>query len=96
MAREGDDWTLTLPGDHAGVRYGYRAQANGRPSAAVVRSGQAAGRSLAVALDRRFAYDLALSTFGVDTAPLVPKASCPALAAGAAGPARLRAGRPDL
>ncbi|GHC95247.1 glycogen debranching protein GlgX [Novosphingobium pokkalii] len=78
MARDGDDWTLTLPGDHAGVRYGYRAAGEWAPERGLwFDPAKLLVDPHAVALDRRFAYDPALSTFGVDTAPLVPKAVVP-------------------
>ena len=79
MAREGDRWTVTVPGVGAGQRYGYRAAGVHDPDA---------GRwfdpakllvdPYAVELDRRFAYDPGLSTYGFDTAALVPRAIVPA------------------
>lgn len=78
MARAGDDWTLTLPGDHAGARYGYRAAGAWAPERGLwFDPAKLLVDPHAVELDRRFAYDPALSTFGADTAPLVPKAVVP-------------------
>lgn len=78
MVRAGDDWALTLPGDHTGARYGYRADGEWAPER---------GRwfdpakllvdPYAVELDQRFVYDPALSALGIDTAALVPKAIVP-------------------
>jgi hypothetical protein len=82
----GDDWTLTLPGDHGGARYGYRAAGRWAPERGLwFDPAKLLVDPHAVELDRRFAYDPALSTFGVDGAagaraivpgplPLVPPA----------------------
>jgi len=75
MQRDGDDWSIELPGNLVGMRYGYRAHgvwAHERgiwfdPAKLLV-------DPYAIELDRRFAYDRRLSDFGVDTAALVPKA----------------------
>lgn len=78
MVREGDDWTLTLPGNHGGARYGYRAQGEWAPERGLwFDPAKLLVDPCAVELDRRFAYDPALATFGVDTAALVPKAVVP-------------------
>jgi len=78
MAREGEDWTLTLPGAHAGARYGYRADGTWAPEQGLwFDAAKLLVDPYAIELDRRFAYDPALSTFGVDTAGLVPKAVVP-------------------
>ena len=78
MARDGENWTLALPGDLTGTRYGYRASGDWAPER---------GRwfdpakllvdPYAIELDRRFTYDQRLSQLGVDTADLVPRAVVP-------------------
>ncbi|PTR12851.1 MULTISPECIES: glycogen debranching protein GlgX [unclassified Novosphingobium] len=75
MVREGDDWALTLPGDHAGARYGYRADGAWAPERGLwFDPAKQLVDPYAVELDQRFVYDPALSIFGADTAALVPKA----------------------
>ena len=75
MARDGECWTLALPGDLSGAHYGYRASGDWAPDR---------GRwfdpakllvdPYAIELDRRFTYDPRLSEYGADTADLVPRA----------------------
>ncbi|MDR6509304.1 glycogen operon protein [Novosphingobium capsulatum] len=75
MVRHGHDWALTLPGDHAGARYGYRADGASAPERGLwFDPAKLLVDPHAVELDQRFVYDPALSTFGADTAALVPKA----------------------
>ncbi|WP_022677373.1 glycogen debranching protein GlgX [Novosphingobium sp. B-7] len=75
MVRAGDDWTLTLAGNHAGTRYGYRADGEWAPERGLwFDPAKLLVDPHAVELDQRFVYDPALSTFGADTAALVPKA----------------------
>jgi len=79
MAREGDDWVLTLPGDHAGVAYGYRAEGRWAPDEGLwFDPAKLLVDPRAVELDRRFAFDPALAIYGADTAALVPRAIVPA------------------
>ncbi|NBC35195.1 glycogen debranching protein GlgX [Novosphingobium sp. FSY-8] len=78
MVREGDDWRITLPGDHAGARYGYRADGDWAPDQG--RWFDAAKLLVdpyAVELDRRFEQAPALAQHGVDTAAIVPRAIVP-------------------
>ncbi len=82
MARDGDWFVAEVAGIGPGQRYGYRAEGEWAPDA---------GRwfdpakllvdPYAVEVDRRFAYDPILSSFGVDTAAIVPRAIVPALSA---------------
>ena len=75
MTRDGDWFVCDVAGVGPGQRYGYRAEGEWAPHA---------GRwfdpakllidPYAVELDRRFAYDPALSQFGADTAAIVPRA----------------------
>ena len=75
MTRDGNDWTLAVPGDLSGTHYGYRASGDWAPER---------GRwfdpakllvdPYAIELDRRFAYDPRLAEYGADTADLVPRA----------------------
>ena len=79
MQREGEVWTVTMPGDLAGASYGYRADGEWAPEQ---------GRwfdpakllvdPYARELDRRFVQDPRLTRFGEDTADLVPRAVVPA------------------
>ena len=75
MTRDGDVWRCKIERELAGTRYGYRADGEHDPE-----RGQWFDPAKllvdphALELDRRFAYDPRLATFGVDTAALVPKA----------------------
>jgi glycogen operon protein len=79
MVRDGANWSLVLPSDLAGSRYGYRAEGEWAP---------AQGRwfdpakllvdPYALELDSRFVQNPRLSVFGEDTADLVPRAIVPA------------------
>ncbi len=79
MVSEGEVWTVTLEGDLSGTRYGYRTEGEWAPER---------GRwfdpakllvdPYAQELDQRFVQDPSLAEFGVDTAPIVPKAIVPA------------------
>jgi glycogen operon protein len=94
MQREGDVWTLTVSGDLAGTHYGYRANGEWAPAQGLwFDPAKLLVDPYAVELDRRFAYDPRLSTFGEDTAALVPKAIVPGtLPEAPPGPARFTAG----
>lgn len=78
MARFGEIWIAELPGDLAGARYGYRAEGPWAPERGLwFDPAKLLVDPHAVELDHRFAYDPRLLQFGVDTAPLVPKAIVP-------------------
>lgn len=78
MARFGETWIVELPGELAGARYGYRAEGPWAPERGLwFDPAKLLVDPYAVELDHRFAYDPRLSQFGVDTAPLVPKAIVP-------------------
>jgi len=83
MRREGDRWVAEVPGVGTGQRYGYRASGHHDPvTAQWFDPAKLLVDPYAVELDRRFVHDPALSTFGTDTAALVPKAIVqPAIAA---------------
>ena len=66
----GLDWTVSPKQARAFTNNNITLQGNFDPAKLLV-------DPHAVELDQRFAYDPALSTFGVDTAPLVPKAVVP-------------------
>ena len=78
MRREGDDWTVELPGDLAGTRYGYRAEGEWAPDRGLwFDPAKLLVDPYAIELDHRFVHDPCLSRFGVDTAALVPRAIVP-------------------
>lgn len=78
MARQGEDWLAELPGDLAGHTYGYRAGGDWQPEAGLwFDPAKLLVDPCAVELDRRFAQDPRLAQFGVDTAPIVPRARVP-------------------
>jgi glycogen operon protein len=73
MARDGDDWLADLP--PPGTRYGLRADGEWAPErGAWFDPAKLLVDPRAVELDRPFTYDPRLSTYGVDTAGIVPKA----------------------
>jgi glycogen operon protein len=79
MQRCGDDWTCELPVEEHGVTYGYRAEGEWAPDRGLwFDPAKLLVDPYAVALDRRFRQDAALTRFGVDTADLVPRAIIPA------------------
>jgi glycogen operon protein len=74
---EGTDhlWHISVEGAHAGTRYGYRAHGDWAPDRGLwYDPSKLLVDPYALELDRPFAYDASLSTFGIDTAPIVPKA----------------------
>ena len=74
MIRQGENWTVELPGDLSGARYGYRADGEWAPQRGLwFDPAKLLVDPYAAELDRRFAYDSRLSVFGVDTAALAPK-----------------------
>ncbi|WP_225205913.1 glycogen debranching protein GlgX [Novosphingobium huizhouense] len=78
MERSGEDWTVELPGDLAGVAYGYRAAGEWAPERRLwFDPAKLLVDPRAVELDRPFVYDPRLSRYGVDTAGIVPRAIRP-------------------
>ncbi|AIT79512.1 glycogen debranching protein GlgX [Novosphingobium pentaromativorans] len=79
MARDGEVWTLELPEDLSGARYGYRAAGKWAPEQGCwFDPAKLLVDPYAVELDRRFRQDPRLAAFGKDTAAIVPKARVPA------------------
>lgn len=75
MAREGDNWTVELPEVLDGARYGYRAAGQWDPAQGLwFDPSKLLVDPYALELDQPFAYDAKLSSYGVDTAQIVPKA----------------------
>ncbi len=82
MSRQGDDWSVDLAGNHAGARYGYRAEGEWAPDKGLwFDSAKLLVDPFAIELDQRFMQDPRLAQFGVDTADLVPKAIVPPILA---------------
>ncbi|PKB14195.1 glycogen operon protein [Novosphingobium kunmingense] len=78
MVRNGDAWTLTLPGNRSGARYGYRADGPWRPGANLwFDASKLLVDPYAVELDRRFVQAPDLAQHGADTAAFVPRAIVP-------------------
>jgi glycogen operon protein len=78
MARHGDDWTVDLPGNLAGRRYGFRAGGSWNPAAGDwFDPAKLLVDPHAIELDRAFIQHPALAQFGVDTATVVPRAVVP-------------------
>jgi len=83
MQKDGDFFTYFAAGVMEGQRYGYRAHGPYRPADGLhFDPAKLLVDPYAVTLDRRFAYNTRLATFGTDTAPLVPKAIVTRLDAG--------------
>ena len=79
MVRDGDDWSLTLPQDLTGVRYGYRAAGEWAPERGCwFDQAKLLVDPHAKELDRRFMQRPSLAQFGVDTADIVPRGIVPA------------------
>ncbi|WP_159981868.1 MULTISPECIES: glycogen debranching protein GlgX [unclassified Novosphingobium] len=79
MERTGPDWTIALPGDLSGTRYGYRAAGEWAPRKGLwFDPAKLLVDPYAVALDRRFVQNPRLARFGEDTADIVPCAVVPA------------------
>ena len=75
MARDGEVWTLDLPGDLTGTRYGYRAHGSYDPPANLwFDPAKLLVDPYALELDRRFVQHPRLGIYGEDTADLVPRA----------------------
>jgi len=78
MRREGDLWVADMPGQHDGVRYGYRADGVWAPERGLwFDPAKLLVDPYAVELDRRFVQHPRLAAFGEDTADLVPRAILP-------------------
>lgn len=74
MARWGDFWTVELPADLTGSRYGYRASGEWNPASGLwFDFGKLLVDPHAIELDGPFRFDQSLSTYGADTASIVPK-----------------------
>lgn len=79
MGRDGDSWTLVLPGDHSGSHYGYRASGRWAPHEGYwFDPAKLLVDPYAVELDRRFVQNPRLAMFGEDTVDIVPRAIIPA------------------
>ncbi|NML93244.1 glycogen debranching protein GlgX [Novosphingobium olei] len=75
MARSGPGWEIVLPGNLTGALYGFRADGVWAPERELwFDPAKLLVDPHAVELDRPFAYDPRLSTYGADTAAIVPKA----------------------
>lgn len=75
MRRESDGWTAELPGERAGLRYGFRAEGDWDPdSGRFFDPAKLLVDPYAIELDGRFTQDRGLAKFGEDTAAIVPKA----------------------
>jgi len=79
MERQGPEWTIALPGNLAGARYGYRAAGEWAPDKGLwFDPDKLLVDPYAVEIDRRFVQDPRLGQFGQDTADIVPRAVVPA------------------
>lgn len=75
MTRAGETWTLDLPGDRTGTRYGYRAYGPYDPARNLwFDPAKLLVDPYALELDRRFVQHPRLGQYGEDTADLVPRA----------------------
>lgn len=75
MTRTGEVWTLELPGDLVGARYGYRAHGPYAPDRNLwFDPAKLLVDPYALELDRRFTQHPRLRHYGEDTADLVPRA----------------------
>ncbi|WP_233997310.1 glycogen debranching protein GlgX [Porphyrobacter sp. HT-58-2] len=75
MTRQGEKWTLDLPGDLSDARYGYRAHGPYDPARNLwFDPAKLLVDPYALELDRRFVQDPRLGQYGEDTADLVPRA----------------------
>ncbi|MFN3470521.1 MAG: glycogen debranching enzyme, partial [Novosphingobium sp.] len=75
MARTGESWTVEIPRDLRGVRYGYRASGEWNPRAGLwFDPAKLLVDPHALELDGPFTHDARLSSHGSDTAGIVPKA----------------------
>ena len=75
MARDGDNWTVEIKGELHGTRYGYRASGEWNPPAGLwFDPAKLLVDPHALELDTPFTYHPSLSTYGVESATIVPKA----------------------
>ena len=78
LEREDAIWSIDLPGDLSGTRYGYRADGDWAPDRGCwFDPAKLLVDPYAVELDRRFVQHPDLARHGVDTAALVPRAIVP-------------------
>ncbi len=78
MERQGEDWVAELPGDLAGKLYGYRAHGDWAPERGLwFDPTKLLVDPYAVELDRRFVQSPLLSTYGEDSAAIIPRAIVP-------------------
>jgi glycogen operon protein len=74
MVRAGEFWTAEIAGELCRARYGYRASGEWNPAAGFwFDPAKLLVDPYAIELDQPFRFDARLSTFGVDTAAIVPK-----------------------
>ena len=79
LDREGEIWSVALPGDLSGTPYGYRADGDWAPERGCwFDPAKLLVDPYAVELDRRFVQHPGLARHGTDTAALVPRAIVPA------------------
>ncbi|MBS0481918.1 MAG: glycogen debranching protein GlgX [Proteobacteria bacterium] len=75
MNRQGENWTLAMPGNLAGARYGYRADGGWAPDQGLwFDPAKLLVDPHAIELDARFVQDPRLHQFGADTGALIPRA----------------------
>ncbi len=75
MLKAGNDWQLTLDGELAGTRYGYRANGDYAPAQGHwFDPAKLLVDPYAMVLDQRFIQHPDLAHYGADTAAIIPKA----------------------
>jgi len=75
MTRVGANWTVELPGELRGSRYGFRASGDWNPAAGLwFDPAKLLVDPYAMELDQPFIFDASLPAYGADTAAIVPKA----------------------
>ena len=78
MQRDDDGWSVLLPNDLVGARYGFRAHGEWAPERGLwFDPAKLLVDPYAVELDRRFLQRPELASFGADSAPIIPKAIVP-------------------
>ena len=79
MERHGEVWTIVVPRDLRGSKYGFRADGSWSPESGLwFDSSKLLVDPYAKEIDRRFVQHPHLGTFGRDTAAIVPRAIVPA------------------
>ena len=79
MLRDGENWVAELPGEQAGLHYGYRAAGEWAPERGPwFDPAKLLVDPHAVELDRRFIQHPLLTQYGIDTGDIVPRAVVPA------------------